>query len=80
MTTVGVATEFPSHWFSLANSIVAGPDGNIWFTVYNGAIVRITPAGTQTKFTATNVPGGITAARDGNIWVAVTDYIMRITP
>jgi virginiamycin B lyase len=80
MTTAGVATELPSDWFSLSNSIVAGPDGNIWFTVYNGEIVRITPAGTETKFTATNNPGGITAASDGNIWVAVTDNIMRITP
>ncbi len=52
----------------------------IWFTVTTGEVVRITPTGTQTKFTLTTTPGGITAASDGNIWGAQRNYIVRVTP
>jgi glucose/arabinose dehydrogenase len=34
----------------------------------------------QTKFSVTGRPAGITTARDGNIWVAADDVILRITP
>ena len=55
-------------------SIVAGPDGNLWFTEFNGGnrIGRITTAGVITEFstgiTAGALPYGITAGPDGNLW------------
>ena len=69
--------------------IVAGADGNLWFTdlANPGAIGRITPAGTITEYTAGlnagSVPGGIVAGTDGNLWFTddgSTRAIGRITP
>jgi len=52
--------------------IAAGPDGNMWFTEYNGNnIGRITPAGVVHEFPlpeAGSGPAGITAGSDGRIW------------
>src|SRR2546421_732505 len=63
---------------STLEEIVAGRDGNLWFTEYGspGEIVRITPAGAVTEFKAGVVPGftansgpyGITTGPDGNLW------------
>ena len=55
--------------YGLTN-ITGGPDGNVWFTSYNGTIGQITPAGVVTEFT-TGLPyglSGITAGPDGNLW------------
>jgi streptogramin lyase len=74
--------------------IVAGPDGNLWFTEYaTSRIARITPDGTVTEFsegiTAGAGPVGITAGPDGNLWfteafkvfnVGVIGQIGQITP
>src|SRR5579885_3133497 len=74
----------------IANSdpegIVAGPDGNLWFTEYQSSkIGRITPSGTITEFALPNAnsqPRGIATGPDGNLWF--TEYgsnqIGRITP
>ncbi len=55
-----------------AFGIVAGPDGNMWFTDEpNGKIGRITPAGAVTEFplqNSTSDPEGITVGTDGRIW------------
>jgi streptogramin lyase len=70
--------------------ITAGPDGNVWFTVYApGApgIGRITPEGLITTFTiptSRSQPLEITTGPDGNLWfteIAVhANRIGRITP
>lgn len=67
--------------------IIAGPDGNIWFTEGSNPakIGRITPNGAITEF---NLPdpstrlGSITAGRDGNLWFTeeFSAKIGRITP
>jgi streptogramin lyase len=53
-------------------TIVAGPDGNLWFTESNGnKLARITPDGVITEFpvpTANSGPYGLTVGRDGQIW------------
>ena len=58
--------------FSAPFGITAGPDGNLWFTEFNGnKIGRITTAGVVTEFavpTADSGPVGITAGPDGNLW------------
>jgi streptogramin lyase len=68
-------------------SIVAGPDGNLWFTEFRaGRIGRITPAGTITEFstgiTANAGPADIVAGPDGNLWFTeeLASRIGRITP
>jgi streptogramin lyase len=51
--------------------IVAGPDGNLWFTQSDaGQIGKITPSGqiTEYKIRAGSGPYGITVGPDGNIW------------
>jgi streptogramin lyase len=53
--------------------IAKGPDGNVWFSEYNGnKIGKITPSGTVTEFstglTASAGVYGITAGPDGNLW------------
>ncbi len=68
------------------NGIVAGPDGNLWFTeTTTGKIGRITPTGVVTEFsngiTANSRPFGITVGPDGNLWFTeLTGRIGRITP
>lgn len=88
MTTSGAVTEYlvPTDGLEMGDKIVAGADGNLWFTESygTGKIGRITPAGVFTEFTTgiTGSPRGITAGSDGNIWF--TEYlgnkIGRITP
>jgi virginiamycin B lyase len=81
MTTAGVATEFPVDWQSATDSIVLGPDGNMWFTIFTNEVVRMTPNGTRTTFTTIVAdPAGITVGPDGNIYVADGMYITRIAP
>jgi streptogramin lyase len=78
-------TEFPLPPDSNAGEIVAGPDGNLWFTgsARNtntgraaGAIGRITPAGSITQFllpTSIGGPVGIASGPDGNLWFTQTE-------
>ena len=53
-------------------SIVAGPDGNMWFTQSDGnAIGRISPDGTRKRYilnAPNSHPYGITVGPDGNLW------------
>src|SRR5262245_11481925 len=70
---------------SAPTGIVAGPDGNLWFTEANAdQIGRITTSGAVTEFavpTAASGPTGIVAGPDGNLWFteANVDQIGRIT-
>ena len=81
-------TEFPlPHANSRPYTIVAGPDGSLWFTESSrGAIGRITPTGTITEFSVPAGPGsgpyGITLGADGNLWFTerFANQIGRITP
>jgi streptogramin lyase len=67
--------------------ITAGPDGNVWFTEYDGdAVGRITPDGVVTEFFEDiplgSGPTGITTGPDGNLWFTEYDAgrIGRMTP
>lgn len=68
------------------DDIVAGPDGNLWFTESGvDRIGRITPGGTITEFTTPTQdsnPTGIAVGSDGNLWFTEsgTNDIGRITP
>jgi streptogramin lyase len=59
---------------SAPRDIVAGPDGNVWFTEQSGnRIGMITPQGVVAEYaipTADSTPVGITVGPDGNLWFA----------
>ena len=82
----GVISEFPVPTSgSNLVAITAGPDGNLWFTEFNGdKIGRISPNGTITEFpvpTANSRPNWITAGSDGNLWFTEqAGRIGRISP
>lgn len=71
---------------SSAWDITAGPDGNMWFTEYEGQKVgRITPAGIITEFPTPSTFSGprmITVGPDGNLWFTELDRgkVARCTP
>jgi streptogramin lyase len=80
-----MTTEYPVPTASAEPLlIVAGPDGNLWFTEYSaGKIGLITPAGVITEFVTgvTKEVPGIAVGPDGNLWFteAGADRIGRIT-
>ena len=67
--------------------LVTGPDGNLWVTESGGAgaILRVTPAGGVTRFsaglTAGAAPQGIAVGADGNLYAAASraDAIARVS-
>jgi len=80
-------TEFPLPTAgNQPSDIVAGPDGNLWFTeVAGNKIGRITSRGIIKEFaipTVNSQPLGITVGPDGNLWFAERsgNRIGRITP
>jgi virginiamycin B lyase len=68
---LGQITEFTAPGSNPAQ-VVAGPDGNLWFSDRNGAVGRITTGGTVTRFTSGLNPGSavssIAMGPDGNMW------------
>lgn len=87
ITLNGTITSFnaPNGMLTAATN---GPDGNIWFTEGNAALVgKIAPDGTIKTFqlaSPEDQAGSITAGPDGNLWFTDTtangDVIGRITP
>lgn len=64
----------PSSTDGFDDRLIAGPDGNVWFT-YGNNIGRITPAGKITLYpvpTPDSDPWGLAIGYDGNIWF--TEY------
>jgi virginiamycin B lyase len=79
-----VVTEFTTGVTagSEPGSIVAGPDGNLWFTEMAGnRIGRISTDGTVTEFPLPDNtdPVGITVGPDNNLWFSAAHGIGRIT-
>jgi hypothetical protein len=64
------------------NKIVAGPDGNMWFTLPGKKVGKITPAGVVQEFELTKVetPIGIAAGPEGRIWVVGTGKAESFLP
>jgi len=65
ITLDGHVSEFPVN--RPARAIVAGLDGNLWFTSA-GFLSRMTPAGVVTDSPTVGDGLGITVGPDGNIW------------
>ena len=55
-------------------NVVAGPDGNVWFTEsWAGNVGMVTPDGTVSEYStgvADSIPDGMTVGPDGNMWFA----------
>jgi virginiamycin B lyase len=68
---LGAITEFTAPGSNPAQ-VVAGSDGNLWFSDRNGAVGQITTGGTVTEFTTGLNPGSavrsIAMGPDGNMW------------
>lgn len=64
------------------NKIVEGPDGNMWFTVGDELVGRITPSGQVTEYEITGLknPVGIAPGPDGNLWVPTKEAVIRFSP
>jgi virginiamycin B lyase len=72
-TSAQTVTLFPTPTVpSRPYTIVAGPDGNLWFTESTAnKLGRITPSGVITEFpvpTAASGPYGIAVGREGDLW------------
>jgi virginiamycin B lyase len=87
MTTAGVYTEHPIAERNAAiGGIVAGADGNLWFSQSLGPTHRIVrmklSSGTMTEFPGPTVaPGAMAWGPDGNVWFAEgAGHIGRVTP
>ena len=71
---LGEITEFSAGMNPGGNpaQVVAGSDGNLWFSDRSGAVGRITTAGTITEFSSGLNPGSavrsIAMGPDGNMW------------
>src|SRR4051794_7233357 len=68
---LGQITEYGAPGSDPAQ-VVAGPDGNLWFSDRNGAVGRIATDGTVIRFTTGLNPGSavrsIAMGADGNMW------------
>jgi len=79
-------SEFPLPVsFDSPTYLAAGADGNMWVTVNNNKILRLTLGGSFTEFpipTVNSFPQGISGGPDGNVWFVEQNgnKIGRITP
>jgi streptogramin lyase len=82
---IGDITTYDDAAIESPVEIVAGADGNLWFTQQSTPnIGRITPEGVVTTipFPGGSWAGSVAAGADGNLWATlpVTDMIARIVP
>lgn len=72
-----LATEIETN-----NKIVAGPDGNMWFTLQGKKVGKISPAGVVQEFELAGIENtiGIAAGPEGRIWVVATNKAASFLP
>jgi streptogramin lyase len=88
ITTSGSISEFliPGRPGSTTDALVAGPDGNLWFSDVNidlnlASIWRVTPSAVFTEFPVPSAPVDMAVGPDHALWFteSSTDKIGRIT-
>ncbi|HEX3737652.1 MAG TPA: hypothetical protein VHV53_08930 [Solirubrobacterales bacterium] len=64
------------------NKIVEGPDGNMWFTIGEELVGKITPSGQVTEYEISGLknPVGIAPGPDGNLWVPTKEAVTKFSP
>lgn len=86
VTYYAVGTVGQPFTFAPVDSVITGPDGNIWYAQFSeGTVGIVSPITGLLKRIAVVTPapsGGLTVGGDGNVWVAgINDTVMpRITP
>jgi len=75
ITTAGTPAVDPANGYPVPDGspmdVIAGTDGNVWYTGQGTTVGRMTTAGVATSFTSKAVdPFGITVGPDGAIWYA----------
>jgi hypothetical protein len=75
VTPAGVGTFF-SLSGSLPISIVAGPDGNLWVSDFNGSLWSVSTSGSATQYSLGGITDlmGIAVGPEGNVWIADETY------
>lgn len=70
ISSSGLTTEYPIPGATgAAYAIVAGPDGNMWFSTSDNFIGKVTPAGVVTTYKVSNGrPTFMLVGPDGNMW------------
>ncbi len=68
----GVPADANGVYSAHPTGIVAGPDGNLWFTEQEGFLVRLSAAGRQIPYhlPASGLPSQIVVGADKALWVA----------
>jgi len=68
----GVPADANGVYSAHPTGIVAGLDGNLWFTEQEGFLVRLSTAGRQTPYhlPASGLPSQIVVGADKALWVA----------
>jgi streptogramin lyase len=65
------------------NKIVAGPDGNMWFTVQTSGkdVAKITPLGVITEYAIAGIEGGTgIAVAEGKLWIPTINAVTSFSP
>lgn len=73
----------PASEIGQNGKIVAGPDGNVWFTIEGTKdVAKITPAGVITEYELPGIedPIGIAPGPEGRLWVAATGKATSFLP
>jgi streptogramin lyase len=63
--------------------IVAGPDGNVWFTVQTAGkdVAKITPSGAITEYALEGIEGGTgIAVAEGKLWIPTINAVTSFSP
>jgi streptogramin lyase len=76
ITTTGAIREFAIPSGAIAQGIIAGPDGNVWFLEAT-RVGRITTSGTVTEVGLAGHPKAIAAGPDNKIWVGA-EFFLRV--
>ncbi len=83
--------QLPKHEEVSTESLVTGPEGNVWFTTVGNikTVGKITPSGKITQYSLPgekHEAGGMTVGPEGNMWFTMRgwegsgEYIAKITP
>jgi streptogramin lyase len=59
--------------------LAVGPDGNVWFTSYQG-MGRITLNGVVTEFSVAGTPQAIVTSADRELWFISNDITCSLVP
>lgn len=93
LTTSGALEEFPiPDALALGDAIASGPDGKLWVTGFGpdarAYVWALSTNGTSAKIAVLVdrpavlgfLPTGLTTGRDGNVWIADLNAILRVSP